>query len=46
MKSYSRIDSTNLLQNRDFDSSAPKILHNERHIKKREIAKIFFIKKN
>ncbi|XP_050458275.1 uncharacterized protein LOC126855029 [Cataglyphis hispanica] len=29
----------------DFDWSAPDILHNEKHVRKREIAEMFFIKK-
>ena len=32
--------------NHDFDWANPKILHNEKHIRKREIAEMFFIKKN
>ncbi|KAL6417723.1 hypothetical protein ACFW04_014337 [Cataglyphis niger] len=31
--------------NHDFDWSAPDILHNEKYLRKREIAKMFFIKK-
>ncbi|KAL6417181.1 hypothetical protein ACFW04_014610 [Cataglyphis niger] len=31
--------------NHDFDWSAPNSLHNEKHIRKREIAEMFFIKK-
>ncbi|KAL6421570.1 hypothetical protein ACFW04_014304 [Cataglyphis niger] len=31
--------------NHDFDWSAPDILHNEKHLRKREIAEMFFIKK-
>lgn len=32
--------------NHDFDWSLPTILHNERHVRKREIAEMFFIKIN
>ncbi|KAL6433470.1 hypothetical protein ACFW04_006535 [Cataglyphis niger] len=31
--------------NHDFDWSVPDILHNEKHLRKREIAEMFFIKK-
>ncbi|EFN60677.1 hypothetical protein EAG_14899, partial [Camponotus floridanus] len=31
--------------NHDFDSSIPVILHNERYVRKRKIAEMFFIKK-
>jgi len=31
--------------NHDFDWSMPVILHNEKHVRKREIAEMFFIKK-
>ncbi|EFN60290.1 hypothetical protein EAG_00665, partial [Camponotus floridanus] len=31
--------------NHDFDWSLPVILHNEKHVTKREIAEMFFIKK-
>ncbi|EFN60973.1 hypothetical protein EAG_13905, partial [Camponotus floridanus] len=31
--------------NHDFDWSLPVILHNEKHVRKREIAEMFFIKK-
>lgn len=31
--------------NHDFDWSMPIILHNEKHVRKREIAEMFFIKK-
>lgn len=32
--------------NHEFDWTNPNILHREKHIKKREIAEMFYIKKN
>jgi len=32
--------------NHDFDWSYPNILHKEKHLRKREIAEMFHIKKN
>jgi len=43
---YSIVSKHRLIQNHDFDWSNPKILHKEKHRKRREIAEMIFIKNN
>jgi len=43
---YSVVSKHRLMQNHDFDWSNPKILHKEKHKKRKEIAEMIFIKNN
>ena len=42
---HSVVSKHRLSLNHDFDWSSPEILHNEKFVRKREIAEMFFIKK-